>query len=177
MADEELPEESDRAEETKGEGSVPAPSSSARAKGKQGFFTLYKPGQGYWTRVGTYIGAALLALFSTIFLVTHIPVWLNSAGVAAANIKPITIGICAGYLVVFGLVTFALTNRPTNADFLIATDSEMKKVNWTTRKELVGSTKVVILFMLLIAFLLFAFDVVFGYFFQLIGVLQAGPFG
>jgi preprotein translocase SecE subunit len=53
----------------------------------------------------------------------------------------------------------------------------MKKVNWTSKKELIGSTKVVIIFMLLIAFLLFGFDVVFGYFFHLIGVLQTGPFG
>ena len=42
-------------------------------------------------------------------------------------------------------------NKPTNVDFLIATDSEMKKVNWTSRKELIGSTKVVIVFMFLIA--------------------------
>ena len=42
-------------------------------------------------------------------------------------------------------------NKPTNVDFLIATDSEMKKVNWTSRKELIGSTKVVIIFMFLIA--------------------------
>jgi preprotein translocase SecE subunit len=61
-------------------------------------------------------------------------------------------------------------------DFLIATDSEMKKVNWTTRKELIGSTKVVIFFVLLIAALLFTLDLVFGYFFQLIKVLEFGPF-
>ena len=39
----------------------------------------------------------------------------------------------------------------------------MKKVNWTTRKELIGSTKVVILFMFFIALLLFVFDMIFGY--------------
>ena len=46
-------------------------------------------------------------------------------------------------------------NKPSNVDFLIATDSEMKKVNWTSRKELIGSTKVVIIFMFLIALFLF----------------------
>ena len=60
---------------------------------------------------------------------------------------------------------------------LIATDSEMKKVNWTSKKELIGSTKVVIFFMLLIMLLLFAFDTIFGYFFQFIRVLKFGPFG
>src|SRR3712207_7866772 len=44
-----------------------------------------------------------------------------------------------------------LMNKPANVDFLIATDSEMKKVNWTSRRELIGSTKVVIVFMFLIA--------------------------
>jgi preprotein translocase SecE subunit len=53
----------------------------------------------------------------------------------------------------------------------------MKKVNWTSRKELIGSTKVVIGFMFLIAFLLFGLDVIFGYFFQLLTVLKTGPFG
>jgi preprotein translocase SecE subunit len=56
-------------------------------------------------------------------------------------------------------------NKPSNADFLIATDSEMKKVNWTSRKELIGSTKVVIFFMVIIASVLFVIDVLMGYVF------------
>ena len=86
------------------------------------------------------------------------------------------IGIVVGFLAAFSLFVFWLINKPSNADFLIATDSEMKKVNWTTRKELIGSTKVVIGFMFLVAFLLFFFDVIFGYFFYLIGVLKSKPF-
>jgi len=43
-------------------------------------------------------------------------------------------------------------------------------------KELVGSTKVVIFFVILIGIILFGLDVVFGYFFQLIKVLEFGPF-
>ena len=54
-------------------------------------------------------------------------------------------------------------NKPANVDFLIATDSEMKKVNWTSRKELIGSTQVVIMFMFLIALFLFAVDEVWGW--------------
>ena len=52
----------------------------------------------------------------------------------------------------------------------------MKKVNWTSRRELIGSTKVVIIFMFLIAFLLFAFDIVFGYLFYFLNVLKSKPF-
>ena len=35
---------------------------------------------------------------------------------------------------------------------------------------------ILIIFMFLIAFLLFAFDIVFGYFFYMIGVLKTPPF-
>jgi len=176
---EELPQESDRSREGDKGSKVPAPSYNAPRvkKDEAGFFTVYKPGQGYWTRIGTLIGAALIAVFSVTFLFQHIPVWLNAGGVAAAHVKSINIGICVAYLAVYALIIFRLTNKPRHVDFLIATDAEMKKVNWTSKKELIGSTKVVIIFMLLIAFLLFGFDVVFGYFFHLIGVLQTGPFG
>jgi preprotein translocase SecE subunit len=51
----------------------------------------------------------------------------------------------------------------------------MKKVNWTSRQELMGSTKVVILFMFVIAAFLFAMDLFFGYVFYLIGVLKTPP--
>jgi len=73
------------------------------------------------------------------------------------------------------LLSWYLMNKPSNADFLIATDSEMKKVNWTSRKELIGSTKVVILFMFLIAILLFVIDILFGYLFYGITVLKSPP--
>jgi preprotein translocase SecE subunit len=160
-----------------------------------GFFTIYKSGQGYWTRMGTAAAAALLALLTMGFLYQQLPVPLasfftpsnidqlpNDQRAAAVNhaatlARNSTLVICALFLIGFSLLTFILMNKPTNADFMIATDSEMKKVNWTSRKELIGSTKVVIGFMFLIAFLLFGLDVVFGYFFKLITVLKAGPFG
>jgi preprotein translocase subunit SecE len=178
--------------------SPPSGSTPARYKPAAqgaGFFTIYKSGQGYWTRMGTAAAAALLALLTMGFLYRELPVPLTSAftpssvdtmpnaqRVAAVNhattlAHNVTFGICAAFLLGFALLTFILMNRPTNADFLIATDSEMKKVNWTSRKELIGSTKVVIGFMFMIAFLLFGLDVLFGYFFKLLTVLKAGPFG
>ena len=66
-------------------------------------------------------------------------------------------------------------NKPTNADFLIATDSEMKKVNWTTKGELFGSTRVVILFLFFIAIFLFLADQVLQLFFYMINVLKIKP--
>ena len=76
------------------------------------------------------------------------------------------------FLAAYSLLGFWYTNKASTVDFLVATDSEMKKVNWTTRKELIGSTKVVILFMFLIAISLFVCDLIFGEFFQSIHVLR-----
>ncbi len=82
---EELPDESeDSAEEgSRRKSKAPVPSYQAVKTGKkeeekQAFFTIYKPGHGYWTRMGTAGGAALIAALSTAFLYQHVPVWLNS---------------------------------------------------------------------------------------------------
>ncbi|MCG3121701.1 MAG: Protein translocase subunit SecE [Phycisphaerales bacterium] len=61
--------------------------------------------------------------------------------------------------------------RRNSVEFLIATDGEMKKVNWSTRKEVLGSTWVVIGACALIAAFLFVIDVSFGAFFKFIGLL------
>lgn len=77
-------------------------------------------------------------------------------------------------LVVLGavLVYWFVGVRPKTVDFLIATDGEMKKVNWSTKKDIIGSTKVVILWCVLLVAGLFFVDLAFSTFFRLIGVLQ-----
>ena len=147
-----------------------------RGAERGGFFTIYKKGQGYWTRMGTAGAAVLIGALTANFLYQWVPIWLNAAQVAPKTARSIAIGVAAGFVVVFGALVFWLMNKPSNADFLIATDGEMKKVNWTSRRELIGSTKVVIMFMFLIAGILFAIDVLFGYFFYVITVLKTKPF-
>jgi len=51
----------------------------------------------------------------------------------------------------------------------------MKKVNWTSKADLIGSTKVVVIFMFMITALLFVFDILFGYVFYLLNVLKQPP--
>src|SRR5688572_11350610 len=149
---------------------------SRRADDRPGFFHVYKPGQGYWTRMGTAGAALLIAALSAHFLYNNLPVWLQNGGMSVSAARPTSIYIIAGLLIAYGAFVWYMMNKPANADFLIATDSEMKKVNWTSKKELFGSTKVVIFFMFLIAFLLFAFDIVFGYLFYFLDVLKTKPF-
>jgi preprotein translocase SecE subunit len=77
--------------------------------------------------------------------------------------------ILAGAVVVYW---YAGSSRRL-VDFLVATDGEMKKVNWSTKKEIIGSTQVVIVAAVLISLILFAIDTGFSSFFRLIGVLES----
>ncbi|MEN1706468.1 MAG: preprotein translocase subunit SecE [Planctomycetota bacterium] len=71
------------------------------------------------------------------------------------------------------LLYWFIGSSKKTVEFLIATDGEMKKVNWSTRKEIVGSTQVVIVATFLIAGILFVIDIGFGSFFRWINVLQS----
>lgn len=62
--------------------------------------------------------------------------------------------------------------KPHSVDFLVATDGEMKKVNWSTRKDVIASTWVVIAASIVLAAGLFVVDILFSEFFRLIGVLD-----
>jgi preprotein translocase SecE subunit len=158
---------------------APKDDRAVAAASRKGFFTIYKRGQGYWTRMGTIIGAALVAFFTAHFIYQQLPVWLPEAWNVGSGLTPtkkVTLAACVGFLLVYSLFVYWITNKPTNVDFLIATDSEMKKVNWTSRKELIGSTKVVNIFMFLIAAILFVVDLFFGYVYYLRSVLKTRPF-
>ena len=180
MPEDELPagdegvEESKEAEERESPEPLPyrAPQPKAKAAAP-GFFTIYKKGQGYWTRMGTAIGAAGLGFMISYLIYDKLPTFVPQTSVHQQQIAHrISLTVALVFLAAYSFWAFRFTNKPSNVDFLIATDSEMKKVNWTTRKELIGSTKVVIWFMLIIALFLFACDLLFGAFFHLIGVLR-----
>ena len=77
-------------------------------------------------------------------------------------------------VILFGAVLiymFVGSSRKT-VDFLIATDGEMKKVNWSTYREIRGSTIVVIVATFMIAGILYVVDIGFSWFFGAIGVLE-----
>lgn len=80
----------------------------------------------------------------------------------------------AGLVILAGavLIYIFVGQRPKSAEFLIAADIEGRKVNWSTRKEVIGSTWVVIGAMFLIAGTLFIIDLLFQTVFSAIDVLQ-----
>jgi preprotein translocase SecE subunit len=68
--------------------------------------------------------------------------------------------VVAGLLAAGGLfgAWYLTAVKHASVDFLIATDGEMKKVNWSTRKVILDSTSVVIAATFLIAICIFVFD-------------------
>jgi len=149
--------------------------------GGEGYFHIYKKGQGYWTRMGTLAAVALLGLLTGTFIATQLDQFsaeksfqdsLLKIHLQQPRLSALAIGV---FGVAYAILMFHIVNKPHNVDFLIATDSEMKKVNWTSRKELFGSTRVIILFTAFIATVLFLYDLFFHTFFYMIGVLKAPP--
>jgi preprotein translocase subunit SecE len=116
---------------------------------------IYKSGQGRYVRVGTAIGMALvvlmLAYYAMVVLGRHLPT-------AETWSVYVQFGVPALFAVALVLVAAWLLNKPSFVDFLIATESEMKKVSWSSRAELLGSTAVVIVTVFLMAFIIWLVD-------------------
>jgi len=96
--------------------------------------------------------------------------------VPAFDIEHAQIGVAALILAVgvWCAYWFVGRNRST-VEFLIATDSEMRKVNWSTRREIMGSTYVVIAATLTVAVCLFLIDYGFSHLFIKIDLLRLDP--
>ncbi len=130
---------------------------------------MYKPEEGYWTRILSMIGWGLVVAWLASWL------WGQAGSIVIEGVETNYIrGAFAGVSLLLGggLVYWLVYLRKPSSEFLIATDSEMKKVNWSTRREVLGSTWVVIGVSLILAFCLFLADFVFRLLFTAIGVLE-----
>ena len=74
-------------------------------------------------------------------------------------------GVIIGLFVVLGGLIYWLVNKASLADFMIAAEGEMKKVSWSSRKEIAVSTLIVIVVVILLAALLGVADLGFQLFF------------
>jgi len=76
-----------------------------------------------------------------------------------------------------GWLAWRVVNWPGFADFLIATEAEMNKVSWTTRKRLIQDTLVVLVTLFLMTVFLFVVDIIWirVLSFEPLGVLQINP--
>ena len=118
-------------------------------------FQIYKSVQGRYTRISTAVGAGLVILTVSYY------VWvLLNRHIADAVPYKVYIEYAVPAALFGGLAVLAglYLNKPKVADFLIATESEMKKVSWSNRAELLGSTLVVIVTVILLAVFIYFID-------------------
>ena len=129
---------------------------------------IYKKGQGYYTRMCSAIAGGILAAMGSYALYQKLEV-IQTQG---SNLRSwLRVGIPLVLFMLLALLLFKLMNMPKLADFMISTEGEMKKVSWSSKKELIGSTKVVIGTVITMAIFLATVDFFFVWLFKLLGIL------
>jgi len=121
-------------------------------------FDIYKRGQGKYTRLGSVFGFGIIVVLGCLLLYRK----LDGADLGLWVATMVPVGIFVG----FALLIFWLSNKPLVADFLIAAEGEVKKVSWSSRKEIAVSTFVVIVLVVIMAMLLGVTDLSFKLFFS-----------
>jgi len=136
---------------------------------------LYKKGQGYYVRLCSGIALGVIALMGGKWMWDMLSNARFPGIPEAVYVQAIGAVLLVGALAAVGWWLIGVRRR--SVDFLIACEGEMKKVNWSTRREVMGSTWVVIMLTLFIALFCFVWDLVFNTFFQAINVLETGGAG
>lgn len=119
-------------------------------------FKIYKRTQGKNSRLGT----ALVT-----FAIVAVGCWnlygqLQNYNVWVQTMAPVAVSVF------FAGLIYWLVNKPAIADFLIAAEGEIKKVSWSSRKEITNSTIIVITVVVVMACGLGIVDFLFRLFFQ-----------
>ena len=135
-----------------------------------GGLSIYKSGQGYYTRMGTVIGVSLTSMLGILWA------WDYLKNLRITGVNELYVA-AAGAIVIGGIITaityYLVFVKPRTVDFLIATEGEMKKVNWSTRREIMGSTTAVITISVILAVYCWVLEIGFVAFFRLIKVLDS----
>jgi len=124
--------------------------------------SIYKKGQGQvvrWSTVGSiWLLVGLGMLWLAMSVMVNYPLWARLTALAVMAV----IGVLASWW---------SCNTPRTAEFMIMTESEMRKVVWPGKQQVIDSTKVVIVMTLLMALLLFGVDQMFHWIVSKIGLM------
>ncbi len=152
----------------------PAPKGSVSTAGRVvGFLlnllstNLYKPNQGWYARVWTAAGLALLLGAGDYMLYKT-----QLEGSATA---PVRFGVPAAIAVALAWFIFRMVQYPPFVEFLAATEAEMNKVSWTSKEDLKRATAVVLVTVVVMAVFLFGVDTLWAQLLKVIGVLKFAP--
>ena len=130
-------------------------------------FNIYKPGLGKYTRLYSTIALAVLVGLGCWRLyarLADVSWWglSKETGFLISRLVP------AALFAILAFLVYWFLNKPVVADFLIAAEGEMKKVSWSSRKEIAVSTFIVIVVVLMLAVLIGLTDLIFSVFFAAI---------
>lgn len=151
------------------------------------FFGVYRRGFGVYSRIAVGVALGILALFASIALygaLIDLPNIAENARIPLVDIDLSWGIVCAfalfvflGFLVCVFVAGLETGIKPLDnggkktVEFLIDTQGELQKVSWPTRYELVGSTAVVLVSVVVIGIFVLGVDwfvsVIMGY----IGIL------
>ena len=128
-------------------------------------FSIYKRSQGTYTRLYSAFGLAIIAGLGCLRLYEKLQA--ADFGLGPKGTLWVATMVPTGLFVVLSLFIFWLVNKPSIADFMVVAEGEMKKVSWSSRKEIAVSTFVVIVTVIIVALLLgffdFTFELIFGW--------------
>jgi preprotein translocase subunit SecE len=125
-------------------------------------FQIFKRGQGKYTRLGSGFGWGVIAALGCLALYRQLDALdLHNKQVEMWVKTMVPVGVFAMLCVLI----FWLLNKPSVANFMIDAEGEMKKVSWSSRKEIVVSTVVVISVVIILAVFLGVADLLFSMFF------------
>ena len=127
---------------------------------------IYKKGQGFYTRGGTALGTGLMTALGCWALYTKLD---GITGLKSETKILIQAGVPLIMFLALSWIIYKILNKARVADFMIATEGEMKKVSWSSKKEIITSTKVVIYTVIFLAVMLFAVDFCFRIMFAQMG--------
>jgi preprotein translocase SecE subunit len=150
-------------------------------------FGVYRKGFGLYSRIAVGVALGILALFASVSLYNAL---IELPDIAEGlNVPLVGIGLTWGLLSSFALFVFLgffvcvfvagleTGLRPIDdggrktVEFLIDTQGELQKVSWPTRYELIGSTAVVIVSIVVIGIFVLGVDWVVSVAMKYIGVL------
>jgi len=122
---------------------------------------LYKRTQGRITRQATF-GAVVVLVVAGCWSLWY---FLDETS------ETVKTSILAVLMLAGLFLAFRLVNMPRFADFLINVETEMTKVSWPTKTELIRTSGVVMVVIFGLTLVLFAYDFVLQFLFRAIGVL------
>ncbi|MFL5329916.1 MAG: preprotein translocase subunit SecE [Gemmataceae bacterium] len=153
----------------------------------QGWFSAagYKPNQGKKVRRTTMLGLMVVAGCGIYTLLHHQTLaastdwrlWIPFAGKQLTILPDLRLTLPLLLAAAAMWISYRLVNVPPFAEFLIATESELNKVAWPTRRSLIQDTIVVLSTVVLMTLFLFFVDIAWGQILssRFIGVLRLDP--